>query len=180
MAVLEPLTDAVKAIREAIGLVDDLITKVGDRFTGFQDQNKRRAVADSLTALRFDRDGFREILQDIVQGNDMATSLQQLERRFTETAGRIGNAISNLEMYRDFVRTKEGMLSDHDLENLIHLRLGRMGIRATIARIIVDNAMHRPPAKEHVREVASQLLKAMDLFNGKLGVLHDKILKLGS
>jgi hypothetical protein len=168
------LTDAVKAIRELLGLVGDL-AKGGGWVVDIYQGRQRRVAARNLETLRFTKSGTRPHLEHIIAGTHTPEDIEAIARQMAESAGEVETSIRHLSQFKDKVRERYGMRAVELLEKLIYGPSGKMIIRHSLLDLVAAAGNPKTP-KKVIRDRAAQVLRWIESLNSDLCQLHDLIL----
>jgi hypothetical protein len=168
------LTDAVKAIRELLGLAGDL-RKGGEWVIDIYQGRQSKAAARNLETLRFSKAGSKAHLEKIIAGTDTPADIEAIGAQMAVSAEEVEEAISRLHKYRDVIREKYGMEAVEALESLLYGPSGKRMIRGTLNEL-VEEGRRASPDRQHIANMARQASDLIEMLNVGLRKLHDRLL----
>jgi hypothetical protein len=172
------LTDLAKGLRELIAFLRDLAEFVGDGnkvVAGKWRARRSRVAARNLDVLSFSHSGSRQFLERIAEGSGTVEDLAGIEKMLEATASGVEQSMQELYVYRDMLRETCGMAAAEKLDEIIHGKFGKGGLRRSLARIVEIGRDQKPLPREVV-QIASDALQNITNLNEQIGHLHDLVL----
>jgi hypothetical protein len=163
-------TDAVKAIREALGLVGDMLSMVGNVSIAYQ-QHKGKKAADHLDTLAFRPDGSFRHLERIAEGNGQPEDFKAIAEKMDETGGQIEKALDRLNAHRAFVRRRFGAQIANKIDGMIYAGRGKQSIRVDL--VTLAGMDHQHYSAEEIAAEARVIMSNIGQLNNDLAEVHD-------
>lgn len=171
-------TDAVKGLRELVGLLRDLGALVNDGASfvaGAHAQRQVHVAARNLDALSFSPDGTRRFLERLVAGEGCPEDIAGIEAKLEATAAAVVESAQELRRYRELVRTRCGGYAALKLDEIVSGRAGKDGLRQKLRSLVEAGKGHThiPP---EIHGIAREILREILILNQKIAELHDVVL----
>ena len=178
VAIPGSVTDFAKGLRELIACLRDLAAFLGDGgklIAGEWRAHKSHAAARNLDVLAFSPSGSRQFLERIAADSGTAEDVAGIEKKLEATAGEVEQSMQELNVYRDMLRETCGMAAARKLDQIIHGKFGKNGLRRSLARIVEIGRDQKPLPREAV-QIASDAQHNIANLNVQIGQLHDLVL----
>ena len=115
-------------------------------------------------------------VEKIAAGQGTEIEIRKLRSKLKETEGEVKKIISSLDKgWNELTQRPDGLRIANEIGDLIHSRVGKMGIRARMESLFV-----RDPQDPESIAVAVDLLDDISKFNDRLLRLHQEVLKPAS
>jgi hypothetical protein len=171
-------TDAVKGLRELVGLLRDLGALVNDGASfvaGAHAQRQAHGAARNLDALIFPPDGTRRFLERIVAGDGCPEDIAGIEAKLEATAAAVVESAQELRQYRELVRTRCGGYAALKLDEIVSGRAGKDGLRQKLRSLVKAGKGHTRLPSE-LDGMSRDILREILVLNQNIVELHDFVL----
>lgn len=163
-------TDAVKAVREALGLLGDVTAKVKTVSEAHQRRRGKKAASD-LDTLAFRSDGSRKHLENIASGKAKAEDFERIAKTMERTGGQVEEALDRLRDTRAFIRKRFGARVANKIDDMIYAGGGKQSIRRDLE--LLARMDHETYSVEEIALEAQGILSRIELLNEQLAEVHD-------
>lgn len=170
-------TDAIKAIREALGLVGDVTKKVGAVSEAVQRQKGKKAAGE-LDTLAFRAGGSRRHLEKIATGNGQPEDFELIAKMMEATGAEIEGALDRLSATRTFIRERFGARVANKIDGMIYAGGGKQSIRGDLE--LLARMDHNAYSTSDVAAEAQGLLSRIQKLNDQLAEVHDILVGLST
>lgn len=168
-------TDFVKALRELVGLANDVRELAGSGVRAFERSRRRRAGRD-LDVLSFGPDQSRNPLERIAEGNGTEEDFDAIKASLARSTDSVEQSISRLDVYRDQLREEFGLAAANKLAEIVRGECGKVMIRMQMT-ILAQKATEGAYSPEKIQRDAKLVLHSIEQLNVKLVELHDLVVQ---
>lgn len=179
------LTDVIRALREFMGLLDD----VSDLSNAKRDSLKVKrseAAAKEVAGLRFTPGGFMRALRTIRGGEGGKEQFDRISQHLADSEAKVTEIVARLKEFYDPVRERFGMDVANQLEDLValggervangqHAFAGKEVLRRRLRQLA---ELHSEADRDRAADLAKDILEEVAIFNGVLVKLHDRLVGL--